>query len=116
MTAAIQPIVLAGGSGTRLWPVSRKLMPKQFLRLVSDRSMLVETIARASAHPAALHPIVLCSDDHRFLVAEPLRQAGVSGHTMILEPPGRGTAAAAALAARAVHDKSPDAVLAHLSP
>ncbi|HKB73258.1 MAG TPA: mannose-1-phosphate guanylyltransferase/mannose-6-phosphate isomerase [Burkholderiales bacterium] len=115
MTTAIQPIVLAGGSGTRLWPVSRKLMPKQFLRLVSDRSMLQETISRTSAHQAALPPIILCSEDHRFLVAEQLREAGVSGHTMILEPAGRGTAAAAALGALAVRDKNPDAVLALLS-
>src|SRR5258708_13271680 len=115
MTTAIQPIVVAGGSGTRLWPVSRKLMLKEFLRLVGDRRMVQESISRTSAHQAALPPIILCSEDHRFLVAEQLREAGVSGHTMILEPAGRGTAAAAALGALAVRDKNPDAVLALLS-
>jgi mannose-1-phosphate guanylyltransferase/mannose-6-phosphate isomerase len=116
MTATLQPVVLAGGSGTRLWPASRKLMPKQFLRLLSDRSMLQETIERISMGDGVLPPILLCGEEHRFLAAQQLQDAGVERHTMILEPAGRGTAVAAALAAFASIDAgSGDPVLAVLS-
>jgi mannose-1-phosphate guanylyltransferase/mannose-6-phosphate isomerase len=116
MTATLQPVVLAGGSGTRLWPASRKLMPKQFLRLLSDRSMLQETLERISIGGDVLPPILLCGEEHRFLAAQQLQDAGVERHTMILEPAGRGTAVAAALAAFASIDAGTgDSVLAVLS-
>lgn len=93
------PIIMAGGSGSRLWPMSRSLYPKQFLPLVNERTMLEDTIARLqglNANP----PLVICGEDHRFTVAEQLR-AGVtaSGQPIILEPAGRNTAPAVALAA-----------------
>ncbi|HSP58099.1 MAG TPA: mannose-1-phosphate guanylyltransferase/mannose-6-phosphate isomerase [Halomonas sp.] len=92
------PVILAGGSGSRLWPLSRRKRPKQFLSLLDDRSLLVGTLARLDGLGAG-PPIVICQEDHRFLAAEQLRQAGVEGATLLLEPEGRGTAPAIALAA-----------------
>jgi mannose-1-phosphate guanylyltransferase/mannose-6-phosphate isomerase len=93
------PVILCGGSGTRLWPLSRALYPKQLLKLVGDRSLLQDTVARLAAltGPVA-EPVVVCNEAHRFLVAGQLREAGVSS-TLILEPEGRNTAPAAAIAA-----------------
>lgn len=92
------PIVMAGGSGSRLWPLSRSLYPKQFIRLASDKTMLQETIARLDgiAHQA---PVIICNEEHRFIVAEQLRQKGGKHSGIILEPVGRNTAPAIALAA-----------------
>lgn len=92
------PIVMAGGSGSRLWPLSRSLYPKQFISLASDKTMLQETIARLDGleHQA---PVVICNEEHRFIVAEQLRQTGVKHSGIILEPVGRNTAPAIALAA-----------------
>lgn len=92
------PIVMAGGAGSRLWPLSRSLYPKQFIRLASDKTMLQETIARLDgiAHQA---PVVICNEEHRFIVAEQLRQKGSKHSGIILEPVGRNTAPAIALAA-----------------
>ena len=92
------PVILSGGSGTRLWPLSRELYPKQLLPLVGERTMLQETVHRLSGLDAA-QPIVVCNDSHRFLVAEQLRQLSVSPQAIILEPAGRNTAPAIALAA-----------------
>jgi len=92
------PVVLCGGSGTRLWPVSRQLYPKQFLSLNTKHSMLQETLLRLEGLDMAA-PCVVCHEEHRFLVAEQLRSLGVDGATIVLEPEGRNTAPATALAA-----------------
>jgi mannose-1-phosphate guanylyltransferase len=89
---------MAGGSGSRLWPLSRSLYPKQFIRLASDKTMLQETIARLDGidHQA---PVIICNEEHRFIVAEQLRQKSSKHSGIILEPVGRNTAPAIALAA-----------------
>lgn len=99
MAAPILPVLLAGGSGTRLWPLSRELYPKQLLRLTNEHSLLQNTALRAKKIPGALPPVVICGEPHRFLVGEQLREAGITGATIILEPQGRNTAPAAAVAA-----------------
>ncbi len=95
----IIPVLLAGGSGTRLWPLSRDLQPKQFLRLASDQSLLEDTLARVRSLPDVTAPMVLAREEHRFLVAELLRRAGCKDATVLLEPEGRNTAPAVAVAA-----------------
>ena len=100
------PIVLCGGSGTRLWPLSRSHLPKQFLPLVSDRTMLQETLARLRGLADVTDPITISHEEHRFLVAEQLREIGCAPQAMLLEPAGRGTAAAAAAAALLLPEKS----------
>lgn len=95
------PVILSGGAGTRLWPLSRELYPKQFLPLVDERTMIQETALRASGLPGLAGPIVVCNEAHRFLVAEQLRQVGVAPRSILLEPAGRNTAPAVAVAALA---------------
>jgi mannose-1-phosphate guanylyltransferase / mannose-6-phosphate isomerase len=100
----LQPVLLSGGSGTRLWPLSREAYPKQFLPLVGDDTMLQATWRRV-AGIADAPPIVVANEDHRFLVAEQLRQVGAPKPDILLEPAGRNTAPAIALAAlQAMHD------------
>ena len=94
----LQPVLLSGGSGTRLWPLSREAYPKQFLALSGDRTMLQDTWLRV-APLATLAPIVVANEEHRFLAGEQLRQAGVDGAAIVLEPVGRNTAPAIAAAA-----------------
>ncbi|MEX2495392.1 MAG: mannose-1-phosphate guanylyltransferase/mannose-6-phosphate isomerase [Woeseia sp.] len=97
--SAIQPVILSGGSGTRLWPASRALFPKQLLPLTGERTMLQETALRLAGKPGLRDStLVVCNEAHRFLVAEQMRQAGVKAG-IILEPEGRNTAPAVALAA-----------------
>ncbi len=93
------PVILSGGSGTRLWPVSRKTHPKQFWPLASEASMLQETCKRLDGHDCAEDPIVVCNTDHRFFVAHQLGQLGLKNTSIILEPMGRNTAPATAIAA-----------------
>ena len=93
----IVPVILSGGSGTRLWPLSREHSPKQFLSLAGDRSLFQQALERASMISDSL-PIVVCNEEHRFMAAEQLRQAGQQA-TILLEPVGRNTAPAIALAA-----------------
>lgn len=96
----IVPVILAGGSGTRLWPLSREAWPKQFLKIGSnEHTLLQSTVLRARAIENAAPPVVICGDVHRFIVAEQLREICASGATIILEPHGRNTAPAAAVAA-----------------
>ena len=95
----IIPVVLSGGAGTRLWPLSRELYPKQLLPLVGERTMLQETVLRLSGLADLGAPLVVCNDAHRFMVAEQLRQVGQDADTVILEPVGRNTAPAVAVAA-----------------
>lgn len=92
------PVIMAGGSGTRLWPLSRNLYPKQFLILTGSSSMLQDTVARLQGieHQA---PVLICNEEHRFIVAEQLRQQHFEHGGIILEPAGRNTAPAVALAA-----------------
>ena len=97
--AKITPVVLCGGVGSRLWPLSRAHVPKQFLPLVSDRTMLQDTVLRITDPELYNAPIIVCGEEHRFLAAEQLRQINVKPTALILEPAGRGTAPAIALAA-----------------
>jgi mannose-1-phosphate guanylyltransferase/mannose-6-phosphate isomerase len=94
----LQPVLLSGGSGTRLWPLSREAYPKQFLPLAGDETMLQATWQRVAAIAAA-PPIVIANEEHRFLVAEQLRQVGAPTPAIVLEPVGRNTAPAIAVAA-----------------
>jgi len=94
----LTPVILSGGSGTRLWPLSRELYPKQLLKLVGTHTMLQDTARRLDGLDAG-PPIVVCNEEHRFLVAEQLRQLGTPARAIILEPVGRNTAPAIALAA-----------------
>ena len=91
-------IILAGGSGTRLWPLSRSALPKQLLALHGPRTMIQDTVLRTQL-PGAAPPILICNDNHRFLVAEQMQQIGVKPRAIVLEPLGRNTAPAAAVAA-----------------
>ncbi|HAV1630950.1 TPA: mannose-1-phosphate guanyltransferase, partial [Enterobacter hormaechei subsp. steigerwaltii] len=103
----IFPVIMAGGTGSRLWPLSRVLYPKQFLRLKGDLTMLQTTVNRL--HDLACNdPIIICNEQHRFIVAEQLRQLNKRTENIILEPAGRNTAPAIALAALAAKRSSPD--------
>ena len=95
----IIPIILSGGSGTRLWPLSRKLHPKQFLPLAGDKTMLQETIIRLNGLDNLANPIIICNTEHRFLVAEQCKQINIKNPTILLEPVGKNTAPAIAAAA-----------------
>jgi mannose-1-phosphate guanylyltransferase/mannose-6-phosphate isomerase len=94
------PVILSGGAGTRLWPLSRELYPKQLLALTSEKTMLQETTLRLAGLPVG-GPVVVCNEAHRFLVAEQLRQLNVNPRAILLEPFGRNTAPAIGLAALA---------------
>ncbi|MBA1146061.1 mannose-1-phosphate guanylyltransferase/mannose-6-phosphate isomerase [Ectothiorhodospiraceae bacterium WFHF3C12] len=107
----LYPVLLCGGSGTRLWPLSRQLYPKQFLPLVSERSMLQDTVARYRGLDELAEPIAVCNAEHRFLVAQQLAETGASSPTIILEPVGRNTAPAVAAAAICALREDADAVL-----
>ncbi|WP_076588991.1 mannose-1-phosphate guanylyltransferase/mannose-6-phosphate isomerase [Vibrio ostreicida] len=98
MKDKIRPIIMAGGTGSRLWPMSRTQIPKQYLKLVGDRTMLQETVVRLSGLDH-LPVSVICNQEHRFLVAEQLREVAVGNSGILLEPSGRNTAPAVALAA-----------------
>jgi mannose-1-phosphate guanylyltransferase / mannose-6-phosphate isomerase len=106
----ITPVLLSGGVGSRLWPVSREGRPKQFLPLGGVHTMLQETLHRLQGIEMTV-PIVVCNEQHRFLVAEQIRDRGVGPATIILEPEGRNTAPAIALAAIEARSVSPDAML-----
>lgn len=93
------PVILSGGSGTRLWPLSRGQYPKQFLPLVSGKTMIQETLLRLNGVADLQPPIAVCNEDHRFMMAEQLREIGIRPSAIILEPVGKNTAPAVAMAA-----------------
>lgn len=105
MKMKIVPVILSGGSGTRLWPLSRAVLPKQLLPLVTENTMLQETLLRLSSWAEVAAPVVVCGNDHRFLVAEQLRLINLSPEAILLEPVARNTAPAIAAAAIALQDK-----------
>ena len=105
------PVILSGGAGTRLWPLSRESYPKQLLPLTSDRTMLQETILRLSGMSGLGQPMVVCNDSHRFMVAEQVRQLDIVPDSIILEPCGRNTAPAVAIAAMQARSSGNDPLL-----
>lgn len=108
--APLVPVILSGGSGSRLWPISREAYPKQLQRLCTDNTLLQETALRLAETDAA-PPVVVCNEAHRFIVAEQLREVGVDPAAILIEPEGRNTAPAVAVAALHVAQTQPDAVL-----
>ena len=107
----LHPVVLSGGSGSRLWPLSRQNQPKQFLALIGDRSLYQETVLRAHRLPGMQHPVTVCSEDHRFMVGEQLTEIGLRSGGIILEPVARNTAPAIALAALHLLKQDADATM-----
>lgn len=104
----VRPVILSGGAGTRLWPLSRDLLPKQLHPLLSERSMLQMTLERVSMSEDFSAPIVICNAQHCFVVDEQIRSIGIDDHRIVTEPMGRNTAPAAAVAALSVE---PDAIV-----
>jgi mannose-1-phosphate guanylyltransferase/mannose-6-phosphate isomerase len=105
------PLILSGGSGTRLWPVSRKNLPKQFLALAGKGTLFQQTVARTRPLPQVAAPIVVASEDHRFLAADQLLEVGIENATIVLEPLARNTAPAIALGALQALERDADAML-----
>ena len=107
----IVPVLLAGGSGTRLWPLSREARPKQFLPLIGEESLLQDTLHRVASLDTSVNPLIVGREEHRFLIAEQMRRSGAKG-TVVLEPIGRNTAPAVAVAAmEALANEGDDALL-----
>jgi mannose-1-phosphate guanylyltransferase/mannose-6-phosphate isomerase len=107
----IIPVILSGGSGTRLWPLSRALYPKQLLSLIGDKTMLQDTVLRLASADDLGPVYCVCNESHRFLVAEQLHEIHTDIGEIILEPAGRNTAPAAAVAAMLITRKHPDALM-----
>ena len=107
----VHPVILSGGAGTRLWPISRAAFPKQLMPLLTERSLLQETLLRLKPDGQFAEPIVACNEEHRFLVGEQLREIGVHPAAILVEPTGRNTAPALAAAAILVAEKDPAAVI-----
>jgi mannose-1-phosphate guanylyltransferase / mannose-6-phosphate isomerase len=107
----IYPLILSGGSGTRLWPLSRSSKPKQFHPLVSGYTMVQETVLRLAQWPDLAAPTFVCGNDHRFMIAEQMREIGVTPLSILLESTARNTAPAVAAAAHFLLGKDPDAII-----
>jgi mannose-1-phosphate guanylyltransferase/mannose-6-phosphate isomerase len=107
----IYPVILSGGSGTRLWPMSRSRYPKQLLALLGDTSLLQQTVRRVAGQPGFAPPLIVANEEHRFIIAEQLREIGVEPTGLLLEPIGRNTAPAAAVAALRIAESAPDALM-----
>ncbi|NKB75852.1 MAG: mannose-1-phosphate guanylyltransferase/mannose-6-phosphate isomerase [Gammaproteobacteria bacterium] len=104
----IVPVILSGGSGTRLWPLSRSMRPKQFISLIDQESLFQKTLLRLRHLPNVADPIIVCNEDHRFMVAEQMQEIGMNHDTIILEPTARNTAPAIASAAMRLLDRDTD--------
>ena len=111
MMSRVVPVILSGGSGSRLWPLSREHYPKQLLALAGERTMLQQTALRLEGLPGIGSPVLVCNDEHRFLVAEQLREIGKAPANIILEPVGRNTAPALTLAAVMLVKVDPQAIM-----
>ncbi len=107
----IYPVILSGGSGTRLWPMSRTLYPKQLLRLLGDDSLLQQTVRRVADPSRFAAPLLVANEEHRFIVAEQLREARARSRALLLEPVGRNTAPAACIAALILAESEPEALM-----
>jgi mannose-1-phosphate guanylyltransferase/mannose-6-phosphate isomerase len=107
----IIPVILSGGSGTRLWPLSRSAYPKQFIPLTDEKSLFQQTLQRMSGVPGAGDALIVCNEEHRFMVAEQMRKLDMGSLGLMLEPIGRNTAPAIACAALHALSKNKDAVL-----
>jgi mannose-1-phosphate guanylyltransferase / mannose-6-phosphate isomerase len=107
----IYPVILSGGSGSRLWPLSRKFLPKQLLSLVDEDSLLQQTAARVSETSGFASPIIIANEEHRFIIAEQMRALGIMPKALLLEPVGRNTAPAAAVAALRLLQEERDALM-----
>jgi mannose-1-phosphate guanylyltransferase len=107
----IIPVILSGGSGTRLWPLSRELYPKQLIAIYNESTMLQNTLSRLDGVKNVANPIVVCNEEHRFMTADQLRIMGCKPHSIILEPIGKNTAPAIALAAFKAMETQQDPVL-----
>jgi mannose-1-phosphate guanylyltransferase/mannose-6-phosphate isomerase len=108
--SVVYPVILSGGAGSRLWPLSRSLFPKQLLALVGERSLIQDTVLRVQSKEF-LPPLIICNVEHRFLIAEQMRESGIKPSAIVLEPAGRNTAPAAAIASLMVAEKDPDGVV-----
>jgi mannose-1-phosphate guanylyltransferase/mannose-6-phosphate isomerase len=106
----IHPVIMSGGAGSRLWPLSRQLYPKQLLPLAGERTMIQETARRVQG-PGFAAPMAVCNQEHRFLIAEQLRENGGAAPTIVLEPVGRNTAPVAAIASLMLAEQDPSALI-----
>jgi mannose-1-phosphate guanylyltransferase / mannose-6-phosphate isomerase len=107
----IHPVVLSGGSGTRLWPMSRTLYPKQLLALLGRDSLMQQAVRRVAEDERYAAPVLIANEEHRFIIAEQLREIGVVPQALLLEPMGRNTAPAACVAALALTETEPDPLM-----
>ncbi|MDQ0562033.1 mannose-1-phosphate guanylyltransferase/mannose-6-phosphate isomerase, partial [Rhizobium mesoamericanum] len=114
MTKKIVPVIMAGGKGTRLWPLSRAAAPKQFIQFIGDKTLFQETLQRVSNPALYEAPVVLTNEEFRFLVAEQARELNISLAAILLEPVARNTAAAVAAAATLVRDRFDDDTIMHV--
>src|ERR1700733_6396714 len=108
--SCVYPVILSGGVGSRLWPLSRSHFPKQLLSLASEHSLIQETALRTTG-PGFAKPLIICHAEHRFLVAEQMRAIGIAPDNIFLETLGRNTAPAAAIAALTIAEKDSQATL-----
>ena len=107
----IYPVVLSGGSGTRLWPMSRTLYPKQLLTLLGRDSLLQQTVRRVADDGRFAAPLLVANEEHRFIIAEQLREIAVVPRALLLEPVGRNTAPAVCVAALSLSETDPDPLM-----
>src|SRR5262249_8785561 len=107
----IHPVILSGGSGTRLWPMSRTLYPKQLLTLLGRESLLQQTVRRVADPQRSAAPLIVANEEPRFIIAEQLRGIEVAPRAILLEPVGRNTAPAACTAALSLAESDPEALL-----
>src|SRR4029077_7716153 len=107
----LHPVVLSGGSGTRLWPMSRALHPKQLLALLGRETLLQQAVRRVCNDRRFAAPLLVANEEHRFIIAEQLREIGAVPQALLLEPVGRNTAPAACVAALVLSESEPDPLM-----